>query len=246
MIRNEIAGRTRSVMECKKDMKDIKEEETDVTEQKRIIRKNALAMRDSILAGDREQYDERIKTIVTNMNEYREARVILAYASYRSEVDTSALIRQALADGKNVFVPKVSGDEMEFWQITAPESLQEGYRGIPEPEENISLPEWIERQKPDSAGRSAIEIMMWMPGAVFDKERHRIGYGRGFYDRYLNRLSSWKKEICECHANTEIQLMTVALAYHCQVLERIPCEIHDIKPDMIITEKNMYYNEQIS
>ena len=53
------------------------------------------------------------------MEEYREAEVVLAYVSYKSEVDTSMLIQQALADGKYVFALKVSGNEMEFWQITA-------------------------------------------------------------------------------------------------------------------------------
>lgn len=250
-------------MGCRRKMK---EAETDITKQKKIIRKNVLAMRDSISISERRQYDAQIITTIMDMNKYREAKVILAYASYRSEVDTSVLIRQALTDGKNVFVPKVSGDEMEFWQITEQMNLQEGYRGIPEPEELISLPEWIERRmhaneeneqenkikdvsidgNSDSVDRSTIKMMMWMPGAVFDKERHRIGYGRGFYDRYLNCFSRWEQRIGECHSDTEMQLMTVALAYHCQVLERIPCEPHDIRPDMIITEAGIFCDEQMS
>lgn len=252
----QIDGQMRRAIEHKKDMK---EEGTDIAIQKRIIRKNVLAIRDSILASDKEQYDARIRTAVTDMREYREAQSILAYASYQSEVDTSVLIKQALTDGKHVFVPKVSGTEMEFWQITASEDLQEGYRGIPEPKESISFPEWAEKRldtenvceakdgsvdvSSENGRRRVVKVMMWMPGAVFDQERNRIGYGRGFYDRYLNRLSSWEKEICAYHEDKEIQLITAALAYHCQILERIPCETHDIRPDMVITEKGRIENE---
>ena len=77
--------------------------------------------------------------------------------------------------------------------------------------------------------------MMWMPGAVFDKERHRIGYGKGFYDRYLDRLTGLEKENC-CKWSVELHLTTAALAYSCQVLTLIPYEKHDIRPDMLITE----------
>ena len=115
----------------------------------------------------------------------REAQIILAYAGYRSEVDTLPLIRQALTAGKIVFAPKVAGEEMEFWQISSVGDLHDGYRGIPEPEERMALPEWLQRQ-----GETVCKAMMWMPGAVFDRERHRIGYGKGFYDRYLARLRS--------------------------------------------------------
>ncbi|MDE6740104.1 MAG: 5-formyltetrahydrofolate cyclo-ligase [Lachnospiraceae bacterium] len=203
-------------------------------DEKKEIRKNILKVRDEISAEERASCNDKIKKYVLTQPVYEEAEAILAYASYRSEVDTTALIRQALADGKYVFAPKVSGDEMEFWQITAMEDLREGYRGIPEPVERVSFPEWLAEQS--NAGK--IHVMMWMPGAVFDKERHRIGYGKGFYDRYLSRLTGLEKENC-CKWSAELHLTTVALAYSCQVLEQIPYESHDIRPDMLITEKGV-------
>ena len=79
--------------------------------------------------------------------------------------------------------------------------------------------------------------MMWMPGAVFDRERHRIGYGKGYYDRYLGRVSDRKGGF---HIkDSEFRLSTAALAYDCQVMRQIPCEEHDIKPDMVITEARL-------
>ncbi|MDE7260226.1 MAG: 5-formyltetrahydrofolate cyclo-ligase, partial [Lachnospiraceae bacterium] len=183
---------------------------------------------------ERASCNVKIRKYVLTQPVYEEAEVILAYASYRSEVNTTALIGQALADGKYVFAPKVSGDEMEFWRITATEDLREGYRGIPEPVESVSFPEWLAEQS--NAGE--IHVMMWTPGAVFDKERHRIGYGRGFYDRYLSRLTGFEKENC-FGWSAELHLITAALAYSCQVLEQIPYESHDIRPDMLIMEKGV-------
>lgn len=201
---------------------------------KKDIRKKVLAIRDAIPAADKAQYDACIREIVMGMEEYQDAEAILAYVSYRSEADTTMLIRQALADGKYVFAPKVSGDEMEFWQISSLEDLQEGYRGILEPEQSIAFPDWISKH-------ICSKVMMWMPGAAFDKERHRIGYGGGFYDRYLNRLlqqfgQTASKDQTRKQSGSFV-LITAAFAYSCQVLKQIPYDEHDVKPDMVITEQ---------
>ena len=201
---------------------------------KKDVRKNVLAVRDAISAVDKAQYDASIREIVTKMEEYREAEAVLAYVSYKSEVDTSALIQQALADGKNVFAPKVSGREMEFWQITAMEDLQEGYRGIREPVQSVAFSDWISRH-------NGSKVMMWMPGAAFDRERHRIGYGGGFYDRYLTRLLQQSEQTASADQmrtqSGRFILTTAALAYSCQVLEQIPYDEHDRKPDLLIMEQ---------
>ena len=200
---------------------------------KKDIRKSVLALRDGISTQDKAQYDARIKENVLRMEEYREAEVILAYVSYRSEVDTMALIQQALADGKYLFAPKVSGNEMEFWQITAMEDLQEGYRGIREPKQSITFPDWI---------RESHKVMMLMPGVVFDRQRHRIGYGGGFYDRYLNRMTGGTDDAERMHNSVvgQVSLVTTALAYSCQIVEQIPHEQYDVKPDMLITERGIF------
>lgn len=204
---------------------------------KKEIRRSILAVRDGIPIGDRARFDDEIKKRLLTQSVYKEAEVILAYASYQSEVDTAALIRQALTGGKYVFVPKVSGEEMEFWQITGMEDLQEGYRGIPEPMESISFPEWIAGiNKSRKCHEKTCHVMMWMPGAVFDKERHRIGYGKGFYDRYLSRVTVLKEKLNREY-QTKLYLDTAALAYSCQILEQIPHEPHDVRPDMVITEE---------
>lgn len=198
------------------------------------IRKHILRVRDHIRPEKKERYDAGIRERVLKSTAYQEARVILAYASYRSEVDTMALIRQALEDGKDVFAPKVSGDGMEFWQIRSLADLQNGYRGIPEPVQSISLPEWMARGRFCPPVTEHLRAMMWIPGVAFDRKRHRIGYGRGFYDRYLGRVPDADKQ--EHFKGTGIRLTTAALAYSCQVVEQIPYEPHDIRPDMLVTE----------
>lgn len=218
------------------------------------IRKDILNIRDNLSMEARERYSDQIRERVICHVSYREAQIILAYASYLSEVDTMMLIKQALEDGKHVFVPKVAGEDMEFWQITSTDDLHEGYRGIPEPVQGISFPEWlagrmgrakrqmnIDRKIEQGVfkNKNKIMIMMWMPGAVFDRERHRIGYGKGFYDRYLSKLSDGIGE--ELLQPEGFQLITAALAYSCQVVQQIPYESHDIKPDMVVTEKEIFW-----
>ena len=197
---------------------------------KRDVRKSVLTLRDSISADDKVQYDAEIRKNITGMAEYREAETILAYVSYKSEVDTTLLIEQAFKDGKAVFAPKVAGHEMEFWKITSLNDLQEGYKGIREPIQSTSFLEWIKVGK----------VMMWMPGAVYDREKHRIGYGGGFYDRYLNQMAGSMDCATQMRDHTEYaSFITAALAYSCQVLEQIPYEEHDRKPDLIITEQGI-------
>lgn len=226
----------------------------EVQHSKNGIRKDILNIRDNLSIEARERYSDQIRERVICHTSYREAQIILAYASYLSEVDTMMLIGQALADGKYVFAPKVAGEDMEFWQITSTDDLHAGYRGIPEPVQGISFPEWlagrmgrakrqmnIDRKIEQGVfkNKNKIMIMMWMPGAVFDRERHRIGYGKGFYDRYLSKLSDGTRE--ELLQPGGFQLITAALAYSCQVVRQIPYEPHDIKPDMVVTEKEIFW-----
>jgi 5-formyltetrahydrofolate cyclo-ligase len=152
------------------------------------------------------------------------------FSSFRSEVDTTELLRQALCTQKPVYLPKVLGKEMKFYQIESLEELEIGYQGILEPKEDKHK-EFIpsENQK----------IFVLMPGAVFDREGGRIGYGSGFYDKFL---ASLEKEVLPEN------LCKLAVAYECQLVENgmIHREIHDISPDYIVTEKTCIQIMQIS
>ena len=184
------------------------------------LRKETLAKRDRLSETERLQYSRQILKKVTALPEYQTADWILAYASFRSEVDTKELINRALADRKRVLLPKVEGSEMRFWEIHSREELKEGFHGIMEPEPD-------EMQIPGQDMFRGQKVMMWMPGAAFDAKRNRIGYGGGYYDRYLAGMP-------------ECELCTTALGFSCQIIEEIPVQRHDIAPDLVITEREIY------
>lgn len=209
---------------------------------KKEIRREALRRRDGLTAGQRRDYSERIAESLTALSCYREADAVLAYISFRSEADTFLLLERAFADEKAVFAPKVLGQEMEFFRIFSAADLAPGYQGISEPAGGQSFGEW----KVDQAGQC--NALLCMPGAAFDRARHRIGYGGGFYDRYLSGLfrnrenaraapdpQTGAEESCP-----RVRFATAALAFDCQIFDSIPWEAHDIRPERIVTETAIF------
>ncbi len=187
-------------------------------ETKRHIRKNVLKLRDELPQSVRQTMSRRIIGRLMDTDAYKEAGAILSYVNFKSEVETEELIAEALKSGKRVYCPRIDEENMDFYRITCMEELSEGYKGIrePMPEGNRLL-----------SGRdiSIQKCLMIMPGSVFDKERNRIGYGKGYYDRYLERYP---------------QLPTIAICFECQIVEHVPAEVYDRKPAMILTEKMIY------
>lgn len=137
---------------------------------------------------------------------YRQAETIYGYLPYNQEVRTWDALLQALTDGKRVAVPKVYGDEMKFIYITDFSQIATGYCGIPEPITD----------EPVAEDKTALVLM---PGLAFDREGHRIGYGGGFYDRFLS---------------AEPDHPTLALCYDFQIQEHLPTEVFDIPVDVVI------------
>lgn len=193
----------------------------NITDEKRRIRKNVLTLRDAMTPAVRTEKSARIVKTLFTTEAYRSADVILTYVNYQSEVMTTDFIKRSLADRKLVFAPKVTGDDMDFCRITGMSSLTEGYRGILEPSGNEIFDKKI-------SGENLKNTLMIMPGAVFDEKRHRIGYGKGFYDRYLMHMEE-----------LGVTIHTLALCFECQVLQNIPYGMQDKKPDYILTEKRL-------
>ena len=138
--------------------------------------------------------------------EYRNARSIYGYLPYNQEVRTVPLLEQALRDGKRVAVPKCYGDEMRFIWLEDLTAVEKGYAGIPEP---IA----------DGPVADDEEALVLMPGLAFDREGHRIGYGGGFYDKFLAR---------------EANHPTVALCYDFQVFDHLETDEFDVPADRIL------------
>ncbi len=175
---------------------------------KKEIRRTVKERRQSLLLEEGQAASEKICSYVCSLPEYKEADVIYCYVDYNHEVFTWPIMEQAMKDGKCVAVPRVDGTDMDFYYITEPFDLEPGYFGIREPKKGLLK-------------AAEEEALFLMPGVAFDRAHHRVGYGGGFYDRYLEKHP---------------KLQTVALAYECQIFEAVPFEEFDIRPSVLITE----------
>jgi len=137
---------------------------------------------------------------------YKNAKTIYGYLPYNQEVRTVPMLEQALRDGKRVAVPKVYGDEMKFLFMEDLSLVEKGYAGIPEPIAD----------GPVADDETALVLM---PGLAFDPQGHRIGYGGGFYDKFLA---------------LEPNHPTLALCYEFQMLPSLETEAHDIPVDYVL------------
>ena len=142
---------------------------------------------------------------------FSEAREIYTYVDYNREAGTRRIIETAFETGKNVWVPKVTGKTMHFYRIESLTELRPGTCGILEPAGD----------GPMDGGDAGL---MLMPGVAFDEKCHRVGYGGGYYDRYLESHPGMRK---------------MALAFEFQILRSVPYEEYDIRPEIVITEKRM-------
>ena len=186
--------------------------------RKQGIRSRYLGLRNNLSDGERKQKSQEIWEHVKGDPKYQAAREVLVYMDYRSEVMTTGLVEELLADtSKKVFAPKVEGMHIRFYEIKSLDELKKGYQGIREPEEN---PE--KRFTPDMAAR--LEAVVLVPGAAFDRQRGRIGYGKGFYDRFFSDYG---------------EVYGIALSFSCQIAKEIPMEPHDRRPDIIVTENGI-------
>lgn len=181
-------------------------------ETKKEVRRYIKQQRDAASDEQVAQNSEKIAEAVAALPQYKEASCVYAYIDYNHEVMTDSIIFKALEDGKRVAVPRVEDKDLVFCYLNGLDDLEAGYFGIREPKQSCK----IANEK---------DALFIMPGVAFDKVHHRVGYGGGFYDRYLAK------------ANTHYK---VALAFDFQVLETVPYEPHDILIDLLVTESTVY------
>ena len=170
------------------------------------LRKTVRARKRAMTEEQIQEKSEALTRLFLQSEEYRNARSIYGYLPYNQEVRTVPLLEQALRDGKRVAVPKCYGDEMRFIWMEDLSLVEKGYAGIPEPIAD----------GPVADDETALVLM---PGMAFDKEGHRIGYGGGFYDKYLAREGSHP---------------TLALCYDFQVVSHLETEEFDIPVDKVL------------
>ena len=149
---------------------------------------------------------ERLGELFAATEAYRNAKSVYGYLPYNQEVRTVPMLHKALDDGKRVAVPKVYGDTMKFLWLDDLTQVEKSEMGIPEPVAD----------EPVADDRTALVLM---PGVAFTKNGDRMGYGGGYYDRFLS---------------DEPNHPTVALCYEFQVMETLPTEEFDIPVDLVL------------
>ncbi|MFH0875292.1 MAG: 5-formyltetrahydrofolate cyclo-ligase [archaeon] len=177
---------------------------------KENIRKKLLLQRNKLTADEIDRRSNLIKKTLASMEEYKNAKSIFFYISFNSEVDTHALINEAILDGKQVLVPKINNDNIDIYEIDTFDNLKKNKFGILEP---------AIAQKHEA---SVIDLCI-VPGIAFDKKGNRLGFGKGYYDKILKKINSKK----------------IALAYDFQIIENVPKEEYDISMDILVTESGI-------
>ena len=182
-------------------------------EEKRRLRKQMREMRRA--CPDRAMLDGKITAHFMQSEIYQKAEQLLLYCSFDAEADTYALLAAALADGKEVYLPRcVPGtNRMHFYRVFSVDELQADAFGIPAPAKNA--------ERLFTAGKNAVCVV---PGLAFSKEGDRLGYGRGYYDTFLEKI-----DVC-----------TVGLCYSFQITEHVPTEQHDKRMRYICTENGIF------
>lgn len=176
------------------------------------LRNYIKGLRNSMPAVEKSKYDEIIYKKVISSEYYKRAKVLFIYVSFEKEVDTHRIINYSIANNKIVCVPKVINvsEGMKAVRISSMNELKKGHFGVLEPES------FLNEVKPDE-----IDLII-IPGLAFDKSHGRIGYGRGYYDRFLK---SSKKDAAK-----------VGLGYHFQLISKVPMGDKDEPVDNIITD----------
>lgn len=182
---------------------------------KKELRKEMLQRRNLLSKEQVENSSKQITDYVIKSDLFQNASNICVYQAFRNEVCCDDIVKEAFLSGKQVFVPvtDIVTKTMEFYEILETTQWKTGAYGILEPciqEDSTILKE---------------KALILMPGLLFDKEKHRIGYGGGYYDKYLT--------------NHTIHIK-IALCYDFQVIAELPYEEYDVTPDYIVTEQGIF------
>jgi 5-formyltetrahydrofolate cyclo-ligase len=183
---------------------------------KEAIRREVLKKRDSLQPEIRAKKDASIRQRLFVLPEFIEAKTLLLYASFRSEVDTRKILDGSLSEGKRIMLPKVNKENrrLVLYEIAGLPELFPGFMGIPEP--------MLTEGRMRSVDMADLIIL---PGAAFDTGGNRLGYGAGYYDILLSERTK--------------KTPLVALAYEEQIVDYVPAEKHDVRIDMIITDQRL-------
>ncbi|HXE97647.1 MAG TPA: 5-formyltetrahydrofolate cyclo-ligase [Dongiaceae bacterium] len=181
---------------------------------KRSLRSQLLAQRRALSHDSWCASSNSAQLNLLSLGEYARAECVALYAPAHNETDTGLILADAFQAGKRVLYPAVCGHHMVFRRVERVEELQEGAFGILEPCQT-----GVDHQADEAD-------LIVVPGVAFDLSGHRIGYGKGFYDRFLHHPGCTAHLIGLCH---DFQLTDGA----------IPADVHDIPMEIIVTDKQI-------
>lgn len=190
-------------------------------EAKNDFRKSFIERRNMLGTQEVIRKSEEIFSRIYSLKDFESAAVVMAYMSFGSEVKTGPFVENCLRDGKRVVLPRVTAfsDKCRFLTVYEIKDISRdlipGYKGILEPDPSV-----LEQIAPEAVDFAVI------PGVAFDKHCNRMGYGAGYYDRFLPKL----RPGC----------LKAGVAFDIQLAEQIPVDEFDIRLDMVITESKIF------
>jgi len=189
------------------------ESNPSISERKKGLRQKMLAMRRALSANETESRSSSLKENILSLPEYKNAKKIMAFLAMKGESNLDGFIRQALLDGKEVYIPVCLPErQMEAGRLIDMEHFEKGPLGL------RNLPAGYEVTSPES-----LDLVL-IPGLAVSQEGIRLGMGAGYYDRYLARVPFEKR---------------VAALWDFQVISDIPSEPFDQKIAKIVTDKSV-------
>ena len=189
-----------------------------IQSEKQALRESILDARKNIKVQEKEKLDFEILTILLDLNKFREAKNIFLFVSLPDEVNTHAILDSAWKSGKKIALPRIEDGKlakMEFYSCSGWQDLVPGPLGLLQP-------------VPSCCPAERCPDLMLVPGLAFDRSGNRVGYGKGFYDRYFAKSG---------RANTFL----MGVAYSWQVLPTVPVENTDYPVNAICTDKGLIW-----
>lgn len=179
------------------------------------LRVHVRALRRAITAEQRERDAALLAERLVGLPEISQAKLVLAYGANAEEVDPEPALRRLRAAGVRVAYPRVAGDTLDLHEVDHYSDLVPGSFGINEP-----------RAEAPRVDASSIEAVL-VPAVAFDKEGYRVGYGGGFYDRFLDRLPP--------------DTPRIGIAFDEQIVDAVPHEPHDRRVQVVVTPTAVYH-----
>lgn len=186
----------------------------DIKSTKILLRSKYKAIREKMTKAEKQLCSEKIISSVAELKEYKENDVLFTYVSKDIEVDTTEIIKMALMQNKQVIVPKCVANtrNMDFYRIDSLQQLEKASFGLMEPitDKCVKITDFCTG-------------VCLVPGLSFDMDGFRLGYGKGYYDRFLSQFTG----------------ITVGLCYNNSISHNLPHGFYDKAVDILVTDKDI-------